>query len=312
MTAPTILVATWRDGLFVLAGPSERRELGAASVRALAPDGRGGTLAIVDGTALRRRDAHGRWTTLATTALDLACCVAVGDATYVGTDDAQVLRVDADERVVPLRGFEAVAGRDRWYAGQALIDGRLIGPPLGVRSISATADGVLLANVHVGGIPRSTDGGATWQPTIDIDIDVHEVLAHPRRARTVFAAAAAGLCASDDGGATWRVEAAGLHATYSSAVAFTGDDVLVCSAAHHFAPQAAIYRRPIDGGSLERVAGGLPPWLEGIADTRCVAARGAAAAIADRAGNVYLSLDDGRTWTTRATGLPQPSSVLLV
>jgi hypothetical protein len=64
---------------------------------------------------------------------------------------------------------------------------------------------VLLAYVHVGGIPRSTDGGATWQPTIDIDNDVHEVRAHPRRPDIVMAATAIGLCTSRDRGLTWEV-----------------------------------------------------------------------------------------------------------
>ena len=311
---PTILVSTWRDGLFVLDGTDERRELGGASIRALAPDGRGGALAIVDGTSLKRRDPNGRWTTVATTTTEAACCVAVGHSIFLGTDDAQVLRADGDGRVTELRGFGSVAGRDRWYAGRALIGGRLVGPPLGVRSITATCDGaVLLANVHVGGIPRSTDGGVTWEPTIDIEADVHQVLAHPRRAQTVVAAAAVGLCESDDGGATWRTDITGMHAAYSSAVAFVGDEVLVCAAADHFAPQAAIYRRHVDGGgALERVEGGLPRWLDRISDTRCMATHGAAAAIADSGGNVYLSLDDGRTWSARAAGLAHPSSVLLV
>jgi hypothetical protein len=312
--ALSILVSTWGDGVVVLDDAGERRELAGAAIGALAADGRGGALAIVDGTSLRRREPSGRWTTLATTAQELGCCVAVGDAVYVGTDDAQVLRIHGRGSVEPLRGFEAVAGRDRWYAGRALIDGRLVGPPLGIRSISATCDGaVLLANVHVGGIPRSTDGGVTWQPTIDVEADVHEVRAHPRHPQIVAAASAVGLCTSDDGGATWRIDTTGMHAAYSSAVAFTGDDVLICAAVDHFAPQAAIYRRRVDdGGALERVGGGLPPWLARIADTRCIAARGRAAAVADGAGNVYLSLDDGRTWAARANGLPQPSSVLLV
>jgi hypothetical protein len=29
----------------------------------------------------------------------------------------------------------------------------------------------------VGGIPRSTHGGKTWHPTIDINSDVHEIYA---------------------------------------------------------------------------------------------------------------------------------------
>jgi Neuraminidase (sialidase) len=81
--------------------------------------------------------------------------------------------------------------------------------------MTATSDGtVLLVNVHVGGIPRSTDGGTTWHPTIDIDHDVHDVCAHPTRPGLVAAAAARGLGVSRDGGATWTVEVEGLHASY--------------------------------------------------------------------------------------------------
>jgi len=49
MTTPTVLVATWRDGLFVVAGETPGQELGNQSVRALTPDGHGGALAVVNG-----------------------------------------------------------------------------------------------------------------------------------------------------------------------------------------------------------------------------------------------------------------------
>ena len=96
MTTPTVLVATWRDGLFVVAGETPGQELGNQSVRALAPDGHGGALAIVNGRSLCRRTPDGVWSTMATGEMDLACCVAVGDAFYVGTDDARVMLVGAD------------------------------------------------------------------------------------------------------------------------------------------------------------------------------------------------------------------------
>jgi hypothetical protein len=48
-----VLVATWRDGLFVAAGETLEQELCTQSVRALAPDGGGGALAIVNGRSLR-------------------------------------------------------------------------------------------------------------------------------------------------------------------------------------------------------------------------------------------------------------------
>jgi hypothetical protein len=313
-STPAVLVATWRDGLFIVAGETPSQELGNQSVGALAPDGQGGTLAIVNGRSLRRRAPDGLWSTIATTELELACCVAVGNSIYVGTADARVLRVSADGEVEPLRSFDSVAGRETWYAGSALINGQRVGPPLGIRSITATPDGaVLLANVHVGGIPRSTDGGTTWQPSIAVDHDVHEVRAHPNRPGLVVAAAAIGLCTSHDGGATWDVEQEGLHASYCSAVAFAGDEVLVSASVDHFAAQGAIYRRRVDGhGPLVAVAGGLPAWVDGIVDTGCIAAHGPAVAVADKGGNLYVSGNAGRSWSRQADGLPPASSVLIV
>jgi hypothetical protein len=311
---PRVLVATWRDGLFVVSGETRDQELDTQSVRALAPDGQGGALAIVNGRTLRRRAPDGVWSTMATTDMDLACCVAVGDVIYVGTDDAHVLRLDARGRLEQLRGFDAITGRETWYAGSAVINGQRVGPPLGIRSITATPDGaVLLANVHVGGVPRSIDNGVTWQPSIDIHSDDHEVRAHPNRPGVVMAAAAIGLCTSDDGGATWDVEQEGLHASYCSAVAFAGDDVLVSASVDHFAEQGAIYRRRVDrDNALVAVGEGLPPWTDGIVDTGCIATGGSAVALADRKGNLYISADTGRSWSRRANGLPPPSSVLVV
>ena len=115
-----MLVATWRDGVFIVAGETSYQELGNQSVRALTHDGYGGVLAIVDGHSLRRRAPDGVWRMIATMEWDLACCVAVGDVIYVGTDDARVLRVGAEGECEQLRGFEAVAGRETWYAGSTV------------------------------------------------------------------------------------------------------------------------------------------------------------------------------------------------
>jgi hypothetical protein len=312
MPRSTVLVATWEDGLFVVADGITRQELAGQAVGALASDGQGGALAIVDGKSVCRRTIDGDWRPKTTSELELACCIAADDAIYVGTNDARVLRLE-EGRFSELESFLQVAGRDRWYAGSAVVDGRVVGPPLGVRTLARTCDGgALLANVHVGGIPRSTDGGVTWHPTIDIDADVHQVCAHPRRPDLVIAAAAAGLCISRDAGRTWTIETEGLHARYCSAVAFAGDDLLVAASTDHFARQGAVYRRSLhDSGPLVRVGGGLPAWLDGIADTANLATRGSAIAVADRGGNLYVSEDDGATWSVRARELPGPSAVLL-
>jgi hypothetical protein len=313
VTTFTVLVATWNDGLFVVSGETRSQELSARSVRSLAPDGKGGALVIVDGHSLRQRAPDGAWREVANTALELSCCVAAGDVIYAGTDDARVLRVGDDGALEELRGLDAVAGRETWYAGSAVINGQRMGPPLGIRSITATSHGAILANVHVGGIPRSADGGATWQPTIAVDSDVHEVRAHPERPNIVIAAAAIGLCVSGDGGVTWNVEQEGLHAAYCSAVAFAGDYLFVSAADDHFAAEGAVYWRRVDGHDpLVAVGGGLPKWTSGIVDTGCIAARGAAIAVVDQKGSLYVSADTGRSWSRQASGLPPPSGVLIV
>ncbi|HEY5220148.1 MAG TPA: hypothetical protein VIJ16_10090 [Gemmatimonadaceae bacterium] len=314
MTTPTILVATWRDGLFAFTGETAHQELAGQAVGALSSDGHGRALAIVDGHSLCLRAHNGAWSTIATSESQLSSSGVVGDTIYVGTDDARILRVSPTGAMDQLDGFDAVPGRDTWYAGSALIDGQLVGPPLGIRSITATSNGVvLLVNVHVGGVPRSTDGGMTWQPTIEVASDVHEVVAHPIDPDIVIAAAAIGLCISRDGGATWTLEREGLHALHCSAVAFWGNDILVSAAAHHFATEGAVYRRSIDGhGSLVPVGAGLPRWIDGIVDTRCIGTHASTGAVADRGGNLYVSVNAGGTWSRRTTGLSAPSSVLIV
>jgi hypothetical protein len=308
-----VLVATWEDGVVVLSETARDHELVGRSVRCVAADGRGGALAIVDGNTLCRRSVEGEWSTLATVDDDLACCVAYRDSIYVGTNTARVLRLGPDKSLTDLPALQRVKGRETWKAGQALVDGRVMGPPLGVRSISATLDGTFLANVHVGGIPRSTDGGASWHPTIAVDSDVHEVLAHPSRPEIVIAAAAAGLCTSRDGGATWRIQCEGLHARYCSAVAFVGEEIWVAASEHHFASQGRIYRRPIDEDvPLSPVSDDLPDWTDGIVDTRCIGVKGSRVAFADRAGNLYRSRDLGRSWSRAARDIPAPSSVLVI
>ena len=314
MTKPTILVATWGDGLFAVTGDGRSQEIADQSVRGLAPDGRGGAFAIVGGNSLRRRAPSGEWATVTTSEFELSCCMAVRDTIYVGTDDARMLRLsDRGAVLEPIDGFDNVAGRDAWFAGSAIVNGQRVGPPLGIRSVTANSNGsILFANVHVGGIPRSMDGGKSWRPTIDINSDVHEVCAHPANPDIVVAASAIGLCISRDAGATWTIERDGLHASYCSAIAFSGDDILVSASTDHFAAQGRIYRRPImPDGDIGAVEGGMPTWTEGIVDTGCIAANGSSIAVADRAGSLYGSDDFGRAWSRRFNGLPTPSGVLI-
>lgn len=310
----SILVATWGSGLFNVTTEGVQQELPDQPVRSLVADERGNVLAIVGAHSLYRRAPSGAWTEIARSACDLACCVALGGSVVVGTDDARLLRIDPDGAQEWLTGFDAVAGRESWYAGTAVIDGVPMGPPLGIRSMASTCDdAVLLANVHVGGVPRSADAGRTWRPTIDIESDVHQVCAHPTRSDIVIAAAGAGLCVSRDAGATWTIERQGLHAHHCSAVALGKSDLFVSAATDQFAERGAVYRRPIDStAQLQPLDGGFPRWTDGVVDTNCIATRDASVAVIDRAGSLYVSSDAGATWSNPAVRLPDASGLLIV
>ncbi len=311
MTTPKIIIATWSDGLYLLTGDTLTHELAGQSVRGLTSDGNGATLAIVGSHSLSRRAPGGAWDILAASNTELSCCLAVNGTIYVGTDDARLLRLNTGNGALdPIDPFDHVAGRDTWFAGSAIVNGQRVGPPLGIRSLAANSNGsILFANVHVGGIPRSLDGGSSWHPTIDIHTDVHEVRAHPINPDIVAAASAVGLCLSRDAGATWTIHHDGLHARHCSAVAFSGDDILLSASASPFASEGRIYRRPLHPDGF--LAPGMPSWTDGITDTGCIAANGSFIAIADRSGNLYISDDCGQTWSSKTTKIPPPSGVLL-
>jgi len=309
----SLLVSTWQDGVFLLQGGKISHEVPGRQAWTLAAEENGSALAIIDQQSLWRRARDGGWTEIAKSK-SLSSCLNTRGEVFVGTDDgAHLLRL-AGGTLKPVESFDRTPGRDTWAAGAALIDGKWIGPPLGIRSMSASPDGaVLLVNVHVGGIPRSTDRGASWHPTINIDTDVHQVAAHPTRPGVAAAAAARGLCISRDGGMSWRIETEGLDHPYCSAVAFIGDDIYVAASDGHFVKEGGVYRRPIDSSvALKPVGGGVPRVLDGIVDTANIAVDGASAAIVDRGGNVYLSEDAGLSWARAAEIGAAPSAVVFI
>lgn len=309
-----ILASSWNDGVFVLNDKGLSHELPQLSVRGLSDDLAGGAFAAVDGHHLFQRKAHGDWTRIATSEYVLSVTYAVNGCVYVGTDDARVLVLDEGNRLNQIDSFNSIEGRDSWLAGTFIVDGKEVGPPLGVRSLSGATNGCVFANVHVGGIPRSSDAGETWSPTIDVNLDAHEVRVSPTNSDLIVAATAAGLCISRDGGDSWSVHTEGLHAPYCSAVALSGDNIFVAASENHFSSEGAIYRRSIEQGSerMESVGSGLPNWLGGIADTSCIASCENHMALVSANGDVYVSIDMGLNWNKRVEALKGVSSVLFV
>jgi len=240
----------------------------------------------------------GTWSELAA-APGLLCAVDAPGGLLVGGEDARLFRVGTDG-LVPVTGFDRCPGRDQWYTPWG-------GPP-DVRSLACTLDNVLLVNVHVGGIPRSVDGGRTWHPTIDVHADVHEVRTSRTGAAIAVAAAAVGCATSDDAGETWTVRVDGLHATYCRAVAISGDVVIVSASEGPRGRQSAVYRRRLDHDApFERVT----DWIDGNVDTHALDLVGEHGAFGTRDGSVWESDDGGVTWNETMRDLAPVTSVTI-
>jgi hypothetical protein len=296
----SVLVTT-TDGYSIFTSSGKQlRSLEGHRVECFTPGPDGTFLAVIDRHEVWSHGSDGEWTPLAKSEATLTAVVAAGDAVFAGTDDARVLKLTASGALEPLPGFDTVAGRNEWHR---------VGSPLQVRTMTATCDGsAVLANVHVGGIPRSVDGGESWQPTVAVDDDVHQVLAHPTRPEVVVAAASVGLCRSRDGGATWTASTEGMDLTYARGVAFVGDDVVVTVSDGPWAEHALVYRASVDGGAATAVSGGLGE-LRGNVDSRCVASDGKVVALADGNGDVWRSAGGFEGFERIATGLDAVTGV---
>ncbi len=219
-------------------------------------------------------------------------------ATCIADTRAGVIAGKGVERV---DSFERAPGRKEWFTPWG-------GPP---DTLSLTEDGdTVYVNVHVGGVLCSQDHGASWQPTIEIEADVHQVTTGHGN---VYAAGAGGLSVSGDKGATWSTSDEGLHASYCRAVAVCGDTILLTASTGPRGGRSAVYRGPIDGSLFERCDGGLPAWFGHNIDTYCLDAKpdGSLAAFGSEDGRLFTSTDKGRSWSQLAKGLPEIRRVLV-
>ena len=298
---PAILVAT-RNGMhtFDHHGQPRREDHVGRSVTAL---GRAGTelWAIVDASELWHATG-GVWSHVTDLdALRATCVTGIGADAFVGSSEARLFRL-AGAALEPVDAFDHAPGRETWHTPWG-------GPP-DIRSMANWEDEIYV-NVHVGGILRSDDRGATWTPTIDVDADVHHVTTAEGM---VLAAGADGLAVSTDRGATWAYRTDGLDAHYSRAVAVCGGAVLLSASNGPRGGWAAVYRGDRSGGTFERCRAGLPEWFNDNIDTYCLDALpdGTLASFGTSDGHLYGSTDEGATWNELASGLPPVQRVLVL
>ncbi len=251
--------------------------------------GSSGVWVLLDGGELVRWE-HGGPRHLWKTDLHLNCVLLHAGLLWLGGADARLYRLEGDE-VRRWEPFDRAPGRDTWHTPWG-------GPP-DVRSMAEAADGALMVNVHVGGVLKSLNGGAGWQPTTDIAADVHEVASG---SGFDLVASARGLGWSTGEG--FRFTTDGLHASYCRAVVAAGGWLFVSVSSGPGGGRSAVYRTPDPGAAFERCSNGLPDWFSSNIDTHCLAASGGSVFVGDRNGTVYRSDDGGELWKIEAAGLP--------
>ncbi len=189
---------------------------------------------------------------------------------------------EPEARPEPVASFDAVPGRDGWSNPAAAT------PEL--RSLAIASSGAWFVGVHVGGLWRSDDRGASFRSVISEEADVHEVAVGP--GGRVAVAAGAGLGWSDDGGESWHWTTDGLHASYCRGIAIGEDAVFVSASTGPRTSDGRLYRGAW-GGDLSPCGGGLPPSFPFNLDSGCVTASGRAVAVGTADGRVFRSGDGG-------------------
>jgi photosystem II stability/assembly factor-like uncharacterized protein len=164
-------------------------------------------------------------------------------------------------------------------------------------------DELLLVGIELGGLMRSSDGGASWEDQRPgAQPHVHSLAWHPGVPGRAYEAGGGGAACSDDAGATWRPADEGRDRHYTWSVAVDPDDPdlwYVSASTGPFAahggrnPQAKIFRRN-DGSPWQELGGGLPDPLHAM-PYALVATRGRLyAGLAN--GEIWASDDRGDSW----------------
>lgn len=297
----SFVVAT-EGGLFRLDTDGSRQVLHIGDFRHVVPADEGCVALRADGT-LYEVDEESAQEFDSPPVTNPTCILVDEDDVWLGTEDARLFVVRKGE-LQRLHGFERAPGRETWHTPW--------GAPPAVRSLDMDDEGTLYVSVHVGGILRSTDGGETWQQTMDIANDVHQVVTVPDYPNTVLAACATGIAITVDAAEEWEFDTEGLHATYCRAVAPAGDYVVAAVSEGPEGGRLGLYRKALDDAIFGRCRKGMPgDWFSGTLETHCLAAWEETVVAGLPDGTVWFSEDYAETWRQLAAALPTIRAIAL-
>ncbi len=171
----------------------------------------------------------------------------------------------------------------------------------------------IYASIEVGGALKSTDGGRTWRQLTGFFEDVHRMMVTAARPDDLLMGNGIGVYRSGDAGETWEQltdrsariaypDAVIIHPRHPDTVFMAG---AICGPGQWRQTKTADARvaRSRDGGRRwEYLEGGLPGHIHGNIEgfTLAVWPGGSALFAGTTDGDVFLSEDEGDTWSTIA------------
>jgi len=212
----------------------------------------------------------------------------------VGTEEARLYRLTNDGPAERVESFDELECRRGWHTPWG-------GPPA-VRSLARSSDGWVYADIHVGSIMRSPDGGHSWEPVRpDLDEDVHQVATSAAAPARVYANTARGVYVSEDHGEAWLGRAADLGGRYGRAVAVHPHrpDVVLASVSdgpHGDDVHAGLFRSTDAGRTWRHVVEGFPATSRDNIDTFAVGFSGEGVAWAIAGNTLYRGSGGGARW----------------
>jgi photosystem II stability/assembly factor-like uncharacterized protein len=230
-----------------------------------------------------------------------------------GTDPAEVLRSDD--------------GGETWQRGQSLREmpgyeawtypGVPHTPHVMLIAPHPTETDTLYAGIEVGGIVRSTDGGATWRVigSESVHPDIHGIAISPRQPTVAYAATPRGVYRSSDGGETWEQRSGGLERLYCRPIVVHQEDpdraVVVCThgASGFFGIPAErtggmVYVTDDGGKAWRHVTRGVPEPLQPTPSMVPDPVRAGRFYLPLFSGELLVTDDGGDSWREAAAGLP--------
>ena len=245
------------------------------------------------------------------------------DVMYCGVEPAALFESrDAGDTWSLVRGLWNHPHRPRWMPGNG-------GLCLHTIVLDPSMPGRMYIAISAGGVYRTDDAGVTWSPRNrgvrvtfipekhpEFGQCVHKIVMHPAEPERLFLQNHWGLYRSDDGGESWQDIANGVPSDFGFAMVIhprNPDCVYILpveSDEFRCTPSGRlrVYRTRNAGDSWEPLMRGLPQ--KGAYET--VLRDGMVADTLDplgiyfgtRSGDIYASIDEGKSWKKILEGLP--------